>query len=270
MEHNIQGHSARFHASLAALAATALVVLSSPVTAIVGGSFDGTDHPYAGAIRGAPGPTPDFVASGVLISPRVFLTAGHVTRRFDAAGLTQAMVTFDPVITAFSVWHQGTVHTNPAYDPQSASDPGDVGIVVFDSPIAGVGPALLPALNLFNSIGLQSLRRTPVVVVGYGVSEYPGAADGGGTPHPDLTSGGTRNAMELRPDSTTRPGLRLQEDNHGRVCAGDSGSPVVLDDSDTVVAVTVGTFGQCTSAVWAIRIDTPAARAFIGQYVTLP
>jgi hypothetical protein len=28
--------------------------------------------------------------------------------------------------------------------------------------------------------------------------------------------------------------------------------------------------GQCQSQPWSMRVDTPSARAFLGQYVALP
>src|SRR5262245_9789302 len=101
------------------IVAIAAAVLAAPAAAIIGGQNDGNAHPYVGAIdirqAGAP-----VVASGSLISPTVFLTAGHVTSFFDRAGLTRARVTFDPAVSSSSTWYTGTVHTNPAYDPNRA------------------------------------------------------------------------------------------------------------------------------------------------------
>ena len=84
----------------------ALLVVA-PAPAIIGGSTDGGNHPYVGAIGGLGPVTP----TGVLISPTVFLTAGHVTRMFESAGVTRASVTFDPVVDAPAKWYSGTVHT---------------------------------------------------------------------------------------------------------------------------------------------------------------
>src|SRR5262249_22221251 len=153
-----------------------------------GGQNDGNAHPYVGAIdirqAGAP-----VVASGSLISPTVFLTAGHVTSFFDRAGLTHAMVTFDPAVTSSSTWYTGTVHTNPAYDPTRADDTNDLGVVVFDSPISGITPASLPTENLLDQLGSRALRGQTFTKVGYGVSSFLAGVD---PPFPDFNSGGTR------------------------------------------------------------------------------
>ena len=101
-------------------AATALLITSAalagttPADAVIGGSPDGSRHPYVGAVDGRPVGGPVQFGSGVLISPTVFLSVGHGTARFDAAGITRARVTFDPVVSASSTWHEGTIHTNPA------------------------------------------------------------------------------------------------------------------------------------------------------------
>ena len=56
----------------------------------------------------------------------------------------------------------------------------------------------------------------------------------------------------------------------GAICAGDSGSPSLLDDTDVVGSITIGGPAGCKNVNWAMRIDTPQARAFLGTYVTLP
>ena len=57
----------------------------------------------------------------------------------------------------------------------------------------------------------------------------------------------------------------------GGDCYGDSGGPKFLKGNlDVIVAtVTTGDF-PCRATSWDYRLDTPAARAFLGQFVTLP
>lgn len=255
-------------ASVLALAITLLI--PAPASAIIGGRFDADGHPYAGAVD-TPGPRSGGYASGVLISPTVFLTAGHVTRSaFENQGSARAAVTFDPIATDASKYYVGTVHTNPAYDPQSADAPGDLGVIVFDEPVLGIVPASLPTAGLLDRMGPQALQREIFPVVGYGISRFQGGANGGGAPHPDVTSGGVRNVAEQRFPSITREWLRLRAQGDARVCAGDSGSPNLLGNSRTVVGITVGSLGNCNTTNWVTRLDTPSARAFLGQYVALP
>jgi hypothetical protein len=55
---------------------------------------------------------------------------------------------------------------------------------------------------------------------------------------------------------------------------GDSGSPSILLGTDLVTGITAAEWslagGECESAPWEQRLDTPAARAFLARYVTLP
>jgi V8-like Glu-specific endopeptidase len=155
--------------TLAGLATAGSLIAAAPASAIVGGQIDGNAHPYVGAIdaRQTGG---RLTPAGVLISPTVYLKAAHVTRRWDNAGLTRARVTFDPVVTASSTWYTGTVHTDPAYDPNNPSDANDLGVVVFDAPIPGITPASLPTAGMLDQLGPQGLSSQTFTVVGYGVT----------------------------------------------------------------------------------------------------
>ena len=205
---------------------------AGPASAIIGGQVDGTRHPYVGTLDASAMGRPDG-PTGVLISPTVLLTAGHVTRDRAQRGL-QARVRFEPVRAAATTWYTGTVHTNPSFDPQRADDPGDLGVVL------------------------------------YGVSEFVGGSNGGGTPHPDRASAGTRKVAQQTFNSLTRAWLRLQQHVDGQVCFGDSGSPSLFAGSDVIAGILVGGLGPCRNTAWDQRIDTPAARAFLGHYMTLP
>jgi hypothetical protein len=57
----------------------------------------------------------------------------------------------------------------------------------------------------------------------------------------------------------------------GGDCYGDSGGPKFLKTNPGVVYATVTTGDyNCRATTWDYRTDTDAARAFLGQYVTLP
>ena len=250
------------------VATLTLSATATPAGAVIGGQFDAGRHPYVGTLDASHFNRPDG-PTGVLISPTVMVTAGHVTRDWERAGI-RARVTFEPVKGTATTWHTGTVHTNPGFDPQRADDPGELGVVVFDTPVPGITPASLPGAGLLDALGPQRLAATTFEVVGYGVSRFVGGSNGGGTPHPDRTSAGTRTVAQQAFNSLTGAWLRLQQHADGQVCSGDSGAPTLFGGSDVIAGITVGGLGPCRNTAWDQRVDTPAARAFLGSYVTLP
>jgi Trypsin len=245
------------------------LVAAAPAGAIIGGEEDATAHPYVGGLDASP-VAPFSTSTGVLISSTVFLTPAHATARFDRAGLTTARVTFDPVASTSSTWYTGTVHTNPAYDPSNSSDRHDLGVIVFDTPVSGITPASLPAAG---SLDPNQLSRSRLQVVGYGLSRTFGGP-GGGMPLLDFTSSGTRIVADATFASLTPGWLRVRLAGGAEACLGDSGSPTLVGDTNLVAGITIGNLslsgGQCQSQPWDARLDTPSARAFLGQYVTLP
>jgi len=255
------------------LAAIAVVLAATPVGAVIDGVPDGARHPYVGAVDGRPAGGPVRFGSGVLISPTVLLTAGHGTAHFDAAGLTRARVTFDEVVTDSSTWYEGTVHTNPAFDPSAQGqrgDFGDLGVIVFDEPIPGVTPASLPPQRYLEQLSDRARFEIP----GYGISGYVGGSDGGGKRSRDVTSGGTRTVADEVFASLSPGWLRLRAAGAAEICTGDSGSPSILSGTNLVTGITAVQWslagGECESGPWEQRVDTPGARAFLSQYVELP
>ena len=54
------------------------------------------------------------------------------------------------------------------------------------------------------------------------------------------------------------------------MCFGDSGSPQLERGTLRLLSVTNGGNGQCNSYNENYRVDTAAARSFLGQFLTLP
>ena len=255
------------------VAAVAILTVATPAGAVIDGVADGGRHPYAGAVDGRPAGGPVQFGSGVLISPTVFLTAGHGTKHFDDAGLTRARVTFDEVVTDSSTWYEGTIHTNPDLDLNAQGQRGDfvdLGVIVFDEPIPGVTPASLPPENYLEQLSDRAHFEIP----GYGISGYTGGADGGGKQRRDVTTGGVRTVADEVFASLSPGWLRLRAAGSADICTGDSGSPSILSGTDLVAGITDAEWslagGECESGPWEQRVDTPGARAFLSHYVTLP
>jgi hypothetical protein len=272
----VQSNLKRTLVQLIALTALVAITGPSPADAVVNGDLDGVRHPYVGAVDGRPLGGPVKFGSGVLVSPTVFLTVAHGTAHFDDAGVTRARVTFDPVVTASSTWFEGTVHTNPAYDPAASGnrgDFGDLGVIVFDEPIPGIAPARLPSAGYLEQLG-RGIAGARFEIPGYGVAGYVGGADTGGKRGLDFGSAGTRRLAREAYASLSPGFLRLRATERADICIGDSGSPSLLAGTDLVLGITAVEWSlagsECVSEPWEQRVDTPGARAFLAHYVDLP
>jgi hypothetical protein len=135
-------------------------------------------------------------------------------------------------------------------------------------------PCALDAENAqgqLDQLGPQGLSGQTFTVVGYGATQVIGGANGGGQPQPDLSSGGTRKVAHETFLSLAPALLRLGEQLDGSPCTLDSGAPSLLGESNVIAGVTIlGTGQRDGTPQTDMRVDTPSARAFLGQYVTLP
>jgi hypothetical protein len=167
--------------------------------------------------------------------------------------------------TSTTCW--GTWHGDPDYN-KMASDPNDLAVVVLDNAVRGITPARLPAAgSLANLPGDQQF--TPV---GYGAQSVTSGA-GGKTFHCQdvrYRTVGTLNTL-------TKTWLKISGNpshDDGNTCYGDSGGPNFLragaSETNIIAGTTVTGDTPCRSTNVDYRLDTPSARAFLGQYVTLP
>ena len=141
-------------------------------------------------------------------------------------------------------------------------------MVVFDQPVTGIRPARLPEAG--------SLRRMPrgtrITSVGYGAQSVT-QEQGGKVLHYQDTryvAAGTVNAVTK---SWVRASMNSARGDGG-TCYGDSGGPNFLGagagETRIVAATTVTGDAWCRATNVDYRLDTRSARAFLGQYVTLP
>ncbi|MGQ0602050.1 MAG: trypsin-like serine protease, partial [Anaerolineales bacterium] len=117
-----------------------LVLTVSPVGAVTDGELDGNGHPYVGLMvaQTASG-VPLWRCSGTLLSPTLFLTAGHCTE----APAAHIEIWFDADVESgipangypFNGDVGGTPYTHPQYNP-NAFFLFDLGVVVLDEPFA--------------------------------------------------------------------------------------------------------------------------------------
>ena len=255
-----------------------LLVPALPAFAISFGEPDGNDHPSVGSIVWlVPGEGVFQICSGTLISENVFLTASHCTAILDSllADIpgTSMVVTFDSTISENGTFYSGTWYTHPDFTyGTKKSDNNDVGVIVLDeSP--GITPSSLPTAGLLDKLkDSGQLKDTRFTAVGYGAVRETNTTG----PHGILYNL-DRNRAEQGFNSLTKAWLNLPmtlPNGNGGTCYGDSGGPhfIHLDGQETDIVVSVTSMGDtpCVATDKTYRVDTPAARAFLAQFVELP
>ena len=249
----------------AAAAAGLLLALAGGAGAITNGAPDGNAHPEVGALLAqqafSDGTWEE--CTGTLVAPRVFLTAEHCDE-----GVSRVAVTFDSSYvfpTGTTYW--GTWHGDPAY-AKKMSDPHDLAVVVLDNALTGIAPARLPAAGSLSNLP-NDQRFTSV---GYGAQSVTSGPGGKTFHYADIryVASGGLNAV-------TPSWLRISMNpakGDGGTCYGDSGGPNFLGagagETNIVAGTTITGDTPCRATNVDYRLDTASARAFLGQYVTLP
>jgi hypothetical protein len=242
----------------AAVLATGLAVCA-PAMAIKYGELDGDRHPHVGLMVAldANG-SPMWRCSGTLLTPTVYLTAGHCT-----SGAARVTIWFDADVESgipgngypFVGNVFGTPYTHPLFD-DGAFFLHDLGVVILDAPwdTGGVYGAL-PALGSLESLATKRGRQNvDFTAVGYGLQFInPVFVESArvrmlATPHLIQINTGFTGDYSL-----------LLSNNHstGGTCFGDSGGPNFVGDSNVVGGVTsFGINGNCAGTGGVYRIDT--------------
>lgn len=234
-----------------------------------GGDLDGNRHPYVGLMvaQDAAG-NPMWRCSGTLISPRLFLTAGHCTESpaahveiwFDAdveGGIPGNGYPFEGDVG-------GTPHTHPNYNP-NAFFLFDLGMVVLDKPVKMKKYGAIPALNVLDQLATErGLQDVTFTAVGYGlqrinpVFEVSERVRMFATPHLIQINTGFTGDFSL-----------LLSNNHstGGTCFGDSGGPNFIGNSNVVGGVTsFGINGNCAGTGGVYRVDRADDLAWIATF----
>lgn len=268
-----------FHRGAAAL----LLAISAPAVAITFGEADGTAHPFVGSmVVSIPDEGVFQWCSGTLIAPQVFLTASHCTQpvaSFLANHPGSAFyVTFDPVIDTTGqtgTFYTGTPQTNPLYGSSNGSDdPHDVAVIVLDQ-APPITPAHLPTAGLLDAMKADhSLSTTRFTAVGYGTTRESMKKGWQGVLDNIERQRADQGLFSITAAWASFDMLPTGANDSGGTCYGDSGGPhfIHLDgvETDIVVATTITGDAQCKALDKDYRVDTPSARDFLGQFVTLP
>jgi secreted trypsin-like serine protease len=264
------------------------VVIFARTQAVTDGKVDGNAHPAVKLLLMEVGGRPAFRCSGTLLSPTVFLTAGHCTDAFPDAPYTGMRVFTESDVQAGI----GTTNNYPFAGPNAveaiswAAHPlyetgpfvlHDVGVVILAQPInlPASQYGRLPSVNQFDSLtrrrGQQDVTFT---AVGYGLQEsFPDAAL--------FLATNTRTRMSATPQllQINVPGFTgsfsmLLSNNHssGGTCFGDSGGPNFYGSGATETRIVAGVTsfginGNCAGTGGVFRMDRQNVIDFVNSYL---
>ena len=235
--------------SKALLAGVAALTLAAPAFAVTGGALDNQAHPAVGLLLADRGNGPEPDCSGSLVSPTVFVTAGHCT---GGLASSRVFVSFDAhYVAGASALLSGTAHTDPLWGAVKG-DSHDLAVVILDASVSGIAPFALPQAGLLDT---KDVRSQPFTNVGYGYDDRSFSFDG--YRRWSTSAFTTLKATELQ-----------LSDKPGGVCFGDSGGPRLLGSVE--VAVTSTGNANCTGQSTSYRLDTVSARTFLSQFVAVP
>ncbi len=208
------------------------------------------------------------------------VTAAHCfsdsTSQFgtDAGGHPRVEVTFDQqgffTQPAPTFW-MGTYYFNPAWcigcnKGLPGFDTNDEAIIVLDTP-QNRGLAVLPSLGFD-----ETLRTgTSLDISGYGVQHFgkPDPCNPNCKKQPDAFFTRMTATSNLLSVGKGAQGEFVKisantSQNKGGQCFGDSGGPLFLAGTNTMIAeTTFGTNGQCAGVGYDTRLDTASAQNFI-------
>lgn len=275
-------------------AATALAV-AAPAAAITrGGSLDGNAHPYvglmvAGTIDAETGDfDPGWRCSGALVSPTVYVTAGHCTEGAEHVELWFNSDLHDGVPGSkagygypFEGQVSGSATSHPSY-VDAAFWAYDLGVVVLDEPVVLDRYASIAPEGYVDGMAKgRNKTNASVTAVGYGIQqiiEGPTVFDF----DPKYRADKTRYQATLMVVDTKgitglgviNPGQSFTmsgDARHGGTCFGDSGGPILAAGTDMIVGVTsFGLNSNCAGIGGAYRVDRADDLGFLSTFGVAP
>jgi secreted trypsin-like serine protease len=247
-----------------ALLLTLMLIFSTfgMASAVTDGELDGEGHPYVGLmVAQDEDGNPLWRCSGTLLSPTLFLTAGHCTEAPAAHVEIWFASDVESGIPANGYPNNGDVggtpYTHPQYDP-NAFFLYDLGVVILDEPMIMAEYGALPELNELDVFATKrGQNKATFTAVGYGLQEsFPDAAA--------WKENNQRVRMVAHPKLNQINGgivgdfsLLLSNNAHtGGTCFGDSGGPNFIGDSNVLAGVTsFGLNGNCAGTGGVYRVD---------------
>jgi hypothetical protein len=291
-------------------AVVAVMAVAAPAQAIKGGVADAGAHPYVGQLLFYDPTAIDprfsdpggwFNCSGTLVSPTIVVTAGHCTFGTGTngepteSGGNDVWISFaeepdysilppssqfvpddnegryeawSDALNASREWIRATAYPHPEYD-NSAFFQHDLGVLVLSEPVRLREYGQLPEAGLLDELYAAN-KQQPYTAVGYGL-------EGSG---PKFSFGGdTRRRAELQLvnlEGVLGAGKGTaakfsSNANTGGTCFGDSGGPIFVSGTSTLVAVvSFGTSSTCSGTSGAYRLDQADDLAFLATFGITP
>lgn len=244
-----------------------------------------------------------FTCTGTLVSPTVVVTAGHCTfpeglngePTSSGSGGNDVWISFAEVpdysilppssgfipddnagrydawstaLNASDEWIRATAYPHPDYD-DAAFFTHDLGVLVLSEPVVLPEYGQLPTLGLLDELYATDKQRL-YTAVGYGL-------EGSG---PKKSFGGdTRRRADLRLVNLNGVGgigggisAKFSNNaNTGGTCFGDSGGPIFIAGTTTLVAVnSYAKNSSCAGTTGAYRIDQADDLAFLATFGITP
>ena len=280
--------------------ALAILLAGGVAQAIINGEPDRgpNAHPYVGALVSVP-PSGEFkgqrvpLCSGTLISPRVFLTAGHCTEFLIKEDLP-TYVSLDPTYKpGESKVIKATPYTHPGFCIPTPEDKGkcrlppkypeilgaptrdvryDVGVVVLGEPVRMATYGALPNAGMVET--LKEGQR--LSIVGYGTRGFDLVISKPPL-QPQPLPLDNRYRATVRLLITKNPaigemlvkttGVSLIKGKGEGSCFGDSGGPLFVGDQQTIVGVTSGVSTPvCRGPAYYQSVDLPGVLKWVRSF----
>ena len=240
--------------TLGAAAVIAACAFASSALALQGGTPDGTQHPYVGAVVVFFPDGSNQLCSGFLVDSTTFVTAAHCFLDQNGNLTTPAQVLVD-TSAAFGQNIDPAVAyaVDPAFQEKpgglSSSDLNDVAVVKLSAPITLSEYGQLPGVGYDSSLP----NNQKIQNVGYGI---PNAGFKQVVTDKIIPGGGATGANFLKISG-------------GDACFGDSGGPNLQAGTNIVLAInSYGPSASCNAVSYSQRLDTQQVHDFVtGGYV---
>jgi secreted trypsin-like serine protease len=250
--------------------AALFAVTATPAHAINYGQVDNGAHPYV-ALIALFDENGKYVGrcSGSLIDEDVVLSAAHCT---DGVAYAHIFFTEDlrnvDVATSTDYDAVGTPHAMPGWTGSlTTPDTHDVAVFTLDREITDIAPAVLAPVGFLDDLSTRRGQNDAYfTTTGYGLQQRK----------PYLINEKIRmfavsDLINLRNNLVGGYGLMTTNNpgaGRGGNCSGDSGGPILWQNTNIVVAVnSFGLNNTCKGSDFAYRVDTAAAHAFVSRFL---